>query len=68
MSGPSIVELQKMARATFGRELSEAQALAYRGRLPTMVRNVERLQPWARRLGDTAPSQIQEMLAGGDGE
>ncbi len=37
MSGPSIAELQKMARETFGRELSEAQAEAYRGRLPTMV-------------------------------
>ena len=63
MSGPSIAELQKMARETFGRELSEAQALAYRGRLPTMVRNVERLQQWARRLGDTAPAQIQQMPA-----
>ncbi len=68
MSGPSIAELQKMARATFGRELSEAQAEAYRGRLPTMVQNVVRLQQWARRLGDTAPAQVQQMLAGGDGE
>ncbi len=68
MSGPSIAELQKMARETFGRELSEAQALAYRGRLPTMVQNVARLQQGARRLGDTAPAQVQQMLVGGDGE
>jgi hypothetical protein len=62
MSGPSIAELQRMARETFGRELSEAKALAYRGRLPTMVQNIERLQRWASRLGDTAPSQVQQML------
>ena len=68
MSGPSIAELQKMARETFGRELSEAQALAYRGRLPTMVRNVERLQQWARHLGDTAPAQVQQMLTGAGDE
>jgi hypothetical protein len=67
MSEPSIAELQKMARATFGRELSEAQAMAYRGRLPTMVRNVERLQRWAEPLGDTAPAQVQRML-GTDGD
>lgn len=62
MSGPSIAELQRMARETFGRELSEAQAEAYRGRLPTMVQNVLRLQQWAKRLGDTGPSQVQRML------
>jgi hypothetical protein len=62
MSGPSIGELQQMARETFGRELTDAQAEAYRGRLPTMVQNVVRLQQWARRLGDTAPSQVQRML------
>jgi hypothetical protein len=67
MSKPSIAELQKMARATFGRELSEAQAEAYRGRLPTMVQNVLRLQQWARRLGETAPAQVQRML-GTDGD
>jgi hypothetical protein len=67
MSKPSIAELQKMARATFGRELSEAQAEAYRGRLPTMVQNVLRLQQWASRLGETAPAQVQRML-GTDGD
>ena len=62
MSGPSIAELQKMAREAFGRELNEAEAEAYRGRLPTMIRNVERLQQWARGLGDTPPAQVQRML------
>jgi hypothetical protein len=67
MLKPSIAELQQMARATFGRELSERQAEAYRGRLPTMVKNVERLQQGAKRLGDTAPAQVQRMLgAAGD--
>ncbi len=68
MSGPSIAELQKMARETFGRDLSEADAKAYRGRLPTMVQNVLRLQEWAPRLGDTAPAQIQQMPTGGESE
>jgi hypothetical protein len=68
MSGPSIAELQRMARETFGRELSEAEAEAARGRLPTMVRNVERLRQWEKRLGDTAPAQVQQTLAGGDDE
>ena len=67
MSGPSIAELQRMARATFGRELNEAQAEAYRGRLPTMIENVARLQQWTRRLGDAEPSQVQRML-GADGD
>ena len=67
MPEPSLQELQRLARETFGRELSEAQAEAYRGRLPTMAQNVLRLQQWAGRLGDTAPSQVQRML-GTDGD
>jgi hypothetical protein len=66
MSEPTVAELQQLARTTFGRELSEAQALAYRGRLPTMAQNIERLQRYAKHLGDTAPSQVQRML-GTDG-
>lgn len=61
MPEPTIADLQRMARESFGRELSEAEAQAYRGRLPTMVQNVQRLQQWALRLGDTAPSQVQRM-------
>ncbi len=66
MSEPTTTELQQTARDTFGRELSEAQALAYRGRLPTMVMNVERLQQWAGRLRDTAPAQVLRMLGTDD--
>jgi hypothetical protein len=68
MSGPSIAELQKMARETFGRELSEAEAEAARSRLPAMVQNAGRLRQWEKRLGDTAPAQVQQMLPGGDDE
>jgi hypothetical protein len=63
MPAPSIAELQRMAREAFGRELSEAQAEAYRARLPTMARNVARLRAWEPKLGDTAPAQIQITLA-----
>jgi hypothetical protein len=55
---PSIAELQQMARDTFGRELSAAQAEAYRGRLPTMVRAVHILHAWETRLRDSEPAAV----------
>ena len=63
MSSPSLEDLKRMARESFGRELSDAQAEAYRGRLPTMVRNRRRLRDWERRLDTIGPSQVQ--LLGG---
>jgi hypothetical protein len=63
MSSPSLDDLKRMARENFGRELSDAQAEAYRARLPTMVRNRRLLRDWERRLGGTDPSQVQ--LVGG---
>jgi len=62
MADPSVAELQQMARESFGRELSEAEALAYRGRLPTMARNVRRLRQWEERLRDVEPAQVQRVL------
>lgn len=63
MASPSLDDLKRMAREHFGRELSDAEAEAYRGRLPTMVRNVRLLRHWERRLGTTDPAQVQ--LLGG---
>ncbi len=63
MSQLSIAELQQMARDTFGRELSAAQAEAYRGRLPTMVRAVHILQEWEERLRDSEPAAVHRPLA-----
>ena len=63
MSSPSLDDLKRMARESFGRELSDAQAEAYRGRLPTMVRNRRLLREWERRLGTLGPAQVQ--LLGG---
>lgn len=68
MATPSIAELQKMAREAFGRDLTETEAEAYRGRLPTMVRNLERLRRWERRLRTVEPAQVQQTLVGGDDE
>ena len=62
MPAPSTAELQRMAREAFGRALGEAEAEAYRSRLPTMVKNVARLRAWERQLHDTAPAQVQIML------
>ena len=67
MSRPSLDELKQMARETFGRELSDAQAEAYRGRLPTMAKNVRLLRDWERRLGTTDPVLVQR-LGGPSGE
>lgn len=61
MASPSLDDLKRMARESFGRELSDAQAEAYRGRLPTMVRNRRLLRDWERRLGATDPSQVQRL-------
>jgi hypothetical protein len=58
---PSVAELQAMARATFGRELSEAQAEAYRGRLPTMVQIVQRVRALEPRLRDAHTLQIARV-------
>jgi hypothetical protein len=62
MAGPSIAELQQMAREAFGRELTEAEADAYRGRLPTMTQNVRRLREWEEHLRAAEPAQVQRVL------
>jgi hypothetical protein len=64
----TIDELKQMARETFGRELSDAQAEAYRGRLPTMVENVRRLRAWAPRLRRAEPALVQRVGAGAGDE
>ena len=61
MTKPTIAELQQMARATFGRELSEAEAEAYRDRLPTMVRIVQRIRQLEPQLRDAHPLQVKQM-------
>ncbi len=58
MNQPSTAELQQMARDTFGRELSAAQAEAYRGRLPNMVRAAHILQEWEERLRNSEPAAV----------
>jgi hypothetical protein len=66
MSRPSVDDLKQTARETFGRELSDAQAEAYRGRLPTMAKNVRLLREWERRLGAVDPALVQRVGAGHD--
>jgi hypothetical protein len=66
MSRPSLDELKRMAREVFGRELSDAQADAYRGRLPTMAKNVRLLRDWERRLGTIDPALVQRVGGGHD--
>jgi hypothetical protein len=61
MAKPSVAELQDMARVVFGHEISEAQAEAYRGRLPTMVRIVRRVRDFEPRLRDTHPAQVMRL-------
>jgi hypothetical protein len=61
MTTPSIAEIQQIARETFGRELTPDQAEAYRGRLPTMARIVERVRQLEPRLRDAHPTQIMRV-------
>jgi hypothetical protein len=62
---PVLEELREQVRLLFGRSVDEAELAAYRGRLPTMIRNVRLLAEWAPRLGDTGPAQVQRVLAEG---
>ena len=66
MSRPSLDDLKRVARESFGRELTDAQADAYRGRLPTMARNARLLRDWERRLGTLDPAQVQHVGGGHD--
>jgi hypothetical protein len=66
MARPVLDDLKRMARETFGRELSDAQAEAYRGRLPTMAKNVSLLSDWDRRLGAIDPALVQRVGGGHD--
>jgi hypothetical protein len=61
MAKPSVAEIQQIARETFGRELSPAQAEAYRGRLPTMARIVERVRKLEPNLRDAHPVQVMRV-------
>jgi hypothetical protein len=61
MAKPSVAELQEMARTFFGRELSEAQAQAYSGRLPTRARIVQRVRELEPRLRHAHPTQIMRV-------
>jgi len=66
MAKPEIAALQQQARDTFGRELSAAQVEAYRGRLPTMLRNVQTLEAWETRLREAQPALIQRVAGSDD--
>jgi hypothetical protein len=61
MTKLSVAEIQRIARESFGRDLSEAQAEAYRGRLPTMARIVERVRQLEPQLRDAHPAQVMRM-------
>jgi hypothetical protein len=61
MAQPTTDELRRLAREYFRRELSEAQAEAYRPRLPTMARNVQLLGEWTRRLQAVEPALVQQV-------
>jgi hypothetical protein len=61
MANPTVAELQEMAREVFGRELSEAQAEAYRGRLPTMAWIVQRVRALEPRLREAHTLQVMRV-------
>ena len=64
----TVDELKRLARETFGRELSDAEAEAYRGRLPTMAANVRRLREWEPRLRHAEPALVQRVVTGAGDE
>ena len=58
MNQASTAELQQMVRDTFGRELTEAQVEAYRGRLLNMVRAVHILREWEEKIDTSEPAAV----------
>jgi len=64
MAKPDTETLRRQARDVFGRELSTAQIEAYRGRLPTMLRNLQILEAWQARLRLAHPALVQRVRAG----
>ena len=58
MNGPSVTELQRIAREDFGRELTEAQARRYGGRLPVMGQAARLIDEWGARLGEIGPAAV----------
>lgn len=66
MTELSTDELRALAREVFGRELSDAEAEAFRPRLPTMVRNVRTIRERARDLGAIEPALVPQALKGDD--
>lgn len=58
MNGPSVKELQRIAREDFGRELSDSQAKRYSGRLPVMRQAARLIDEWGARLGEIGPAAV----------
>lgn len=61
MARPTVAELQEIARSVFGREITEAQAEAYGGRLPTMARIVKKIRELEPQLGRTDPIEVADI-------
>lgn len=61
MSDPTSKELQAMAREVFGREVSAAEAEAYRARLPALARTKALLRDWAPHLAGTEPATVYRV-------
>jgi hypothetical protein len=57
----STAELQQMAQALFGRQLSERKIQAYRGRLPTMLRTAGIIKDWESGLRDIEPAAVHAV-------
>lgn len=58
----SIDALKQQALEIFGKRLSDEQLEAYKGRLPTMVQNVQLLERWSTHLDHAQPAQIQRLF------
>jgi hypothetical protein len=50
------LQLRKLAREKFGRDLTDAEAQLLAPRLPDLAAAVDLLSNWQSRLGDVAPA------------
>lgn len=54
----TIVELRKLAREKFGRDLTDAEIQILATRLPALAEAADRMLAWQSKLGEIAPATI----------
>ena len=66
MTSDTVETLKARAKALFGRDLSDAEIIAYGGRLPVMLMAAETLRSVEARLAGCAPADVYRATPSDD--